>query len=650
MRSFHVRGVFVLLGFLCLVASPASAQQAVAFAAGSHVETKFPLGDIAGKAHSLSFRFRMDYPNSMTGNMIGLTSTIAGFYQISKKNTDSGSGDPPTLEVKIGPAANPATAVYANIENLKDGFEGNKWYHVAMTVDASLKLRIYVNGKIVDHRKQKLSEPNDVQLPAAPWGSGPLRFGRTAPFEQFYGQLDNIAVWDHALSPAEVAQVMKLQSFNSTGSVTGLLAAWTFDGVPGFGEPKGPGAFWALRGPARVTSSDLPVGIEHKPTAAGHVTKLSLPVIGRWRITQGADSPRDAVNNSHRGYASFCLDMVRADAEPTEGQPVLAAADGTVVMVRNSTPDKALTVPGCTKCTKNPNDGSCAYYSNELVIKHAPGEYTQYLHFMEGSVPSWVEAKLKTGEPVKRGRMIGRAGQSGAPAGPHLHVCMGWATFFQPGPVTASGKDEPAPFNILDPSSCGYKPAVAFATGMERTRPFEFSDYVLETGSGEKDITVGTPQLDEVVRAADRAPVFIDGFPVLSIQAMHSDKCAQVNGASAGNGATISQWDCVDQQNVRWRLVDAGDQHVFIKAQHSGKCMQVAGASHDNGAPITQWECGNQDHFRWKVERVPPLGYYLRAKHSGKCAHVQGGSTVNGGIVAQWDCFFQDNLRWLLQP
>src|SRR4051794_32596478 len=39
------------------------AEKAVAFFTESHVDTKFPLSEIAGKAHSISFRFRLDYPN-----------------------------------------------------------------------------------------------------------------------------------------------------------------------------------------------------------------------------------------------------------------------------------------------------------------------------------------------------------------------------------------------------------------------------------------------------------------------------------------------------------------------------------------------------------------------------------------------------------
>ena len=600
------------------------------------MQTKFPVSDIAGKEHSISFRFRLEYPNSMTGTIIGLTSTTGGFYQISKRNTDSGTGDRPMLEVKIGAPGNPVTAVYANIENLKDGFEKDKWYHVVVTVDASRKLRVFVNGKRLSPRKQKLSDPDDVQLPAPPWGSGSLRFGRTAPFEQFYGQLDSVALWDHVLTTGDIATLAKQQQFSAKG-LNGLLASWVFSGISGLGGPKGPGAFWELAGPARVISaSDL------KQPGARHSTKLSLPVIGKWRITQGADSSYDLPNKSHRGYASFCLDMVR-DEGTTEGEPVLAAADGTVLMIRDTSSDTSLIIPGCAKC--NIND--CAYISNEVVLRHAPGEYTQYLHFMQGSVPSWIKEKLVSGEPVKRGRMIGRAGRSGT-LGPHLHVCMGWATFFQPGPVTASGKDEPVTPNILT-GACGYKPAVAPAMGMDRTRPFEFSGYIAETDAGSKFIDAATPQLGQVVRHEDRSPVFIDGFPPLALQAMHSDKCAQVNGASTDNGATVSQWDCVKQDNAKWLLIDAGDQHFFVKPQHSNKCLQVSGASHENGAAITQWECVDQDHHKWKVERLSLSGYYLRAKHSGKCAHVQAGSLSNGGILTQWDCLYQDNVRWELQ-
>ena len=111
------------------------------------------------------------------------------------------------------------------------------------------KAPVFLNGKRLSPRKQKLSDADDVQLPAPPWGSGSLRFGRTAPFEQFYGQLDSVALWDHVLTTGDIATLAKQQQFSAKG-LNGLLASWVFSGISGLGGPKGPGAFWELAGPA----------------------------------------------------------------------------------------------------------------------------------------------------------------------------------------------------------------------------------------------------------------------------------------------------------------------------------------------------------------------------------------------------------------
>ena len=579
------------LAWLVLVPpTEAWAEKAVAFFTESHVDTKFPLSEIAGKAHSISFRFRLDYPNSMTGNMIGRNSAAGDFYQISKNNTNSGSADRPTLLVQIGPAANPVTEVYANIENLKDGFEAGKWYHLTITVDSKLKLKLYINGKPMGPRKATLNSPNELQLPPAPWGHGNLRFGKTTPFAQFYGQLATIAVWDHALSPAEIAQVMKIQKFGAAETASGLRAGWDFEGLPDFGTPTGPGAYWIARGSARqVDTVMLPAAKTIARRASDQADAAGRGQVGRFARVRHAVQRAGQLPSRLRQLLSRHGPQRRAHRRRAgargrrrHGRRRAQFHAGQAVRLSSRVDN-----PDCTPCNGFA-DGSCGYLSNEVTIKHAPTEYTQYLHLMHGSVPSWIKEKLKNGEPVKRGRMIGLAGRTGAP-GPHLHVCMGWATFFLPGPVTASGKDEPVTANPLVAGSCGYKPAVAPAKGMDRTRPFQFSGYFVETGSGEKLVDAGTPQIGQVVRHADTLEAFLvlpgGVAPAMSMHAMHSDKCAQVNGASAENGATISQWDCLEQDNVKWVLADAGDQHYFIKAKHSGKCMQVAAASHDNALP-----------------------------------------------------------------
>lgn len=90
------------------------------------------------------------------------------------------------------------------------------------------------------------------------------------------------------------------------------------------------------------------------------------------------------------------------------------------------------------------------------------------------------------------------------------------------------------------------------------------------------------------------------------IVAKHSNKCAQVNGASGANGAVISQWDCLNQNNVKWYLYEAGEGYLYIRAKHNNKCAQVNRASGLNGAVISQWDCVNQNNVKWYLVGAQP--------------------------------------------
>lgn len=90
------------------------------------------------------------------------------------------------------------------------------------------------------------------------------------------------------------------------------------------------------------------------------------------------------------------------------------------------------------------------------------------------------------------------------------------------------------------------------------------------------------------------------------LRARHSDKCVQVNQASKENGMPITQWDCLrDQRHFHWKqeLAEnrAGDQYYYIVNRHSGKCMHVHGGGRENGALITQWDCIDQSNLKWSV-------------------------------------------------
>jgi hypothetical protein len=227
---------------------------------------------------------------------------------------------------------------------------------------------------------------------------------------------------------------------------------------------------------------------------------MSLPLRGEWTIIQGTDRPvvpSPAVPYSHRGWAAFCLDFGELQETEAKGQPVVAVADGTVVFLRDTSPDTQSNeqVPGCVRCAPdNPNDISCAYEPNEVLIKHADNEYSSYLHLEQGSVPATIKQRLATGDLVRAGEQIGLLGRSGT-AGYHLHFAYLRDPVLPDERGLNPGEDTPLP------GECGYSRAVPSYTEII-TRPFEFSNYQVRRLDGTFiGVGRGTPQENEVVRA-----------------------------------------------------------------------------------------------------------------------------------------------------
>ncbi|MBD2199974.1 MULTISPECIES: RICIN domain-containing protein [Calothrix] len=137
------------------------------------------------------------------------------------------------------------------------------------------------------------------------------------------------------------------------------------------------------------------------------------------------------------------------------------------------------------------------------------------------------------------------------------------------------------------------------------------------------------------------------------LRAKHSDKCFHVVGdRGTGNGVPITQYECVDQPNLQWKLEKASGEpgYYFIRSRWSGRCAQVVELVQQNGAAITQWDCVNQDNVKWSLDK-PGNGYYfIKAKHSNKCAQVVELSQNNGAAITQWDCVNHDNVKWKLEP
>jgi len=91
------------------------------------------------------------------------------------------------------------------------------------------------------------------------------------------------------------------------------------------------------------------------------------------------------------------------------GHPVRAVADGTVVGLRDGMEESIPMAPVTT--VKKPED----YAGNYIILKIAPSVYAFYAHFQPGSL------KVKVGDTVAAGTVIGALGNTGNSTAPHLH-------------------------------------------------------------------------------------------------------------------------------------------------------------------------------------------------------------------------------------
>ncbi|PQP82744.1 hypothetical protein C0Q44_15220 [Paenibacillus sp. PCH8] len=145
-------------------------------------------------------------------------------------------------------------------------------------------------------------------------------------------------------------------------------------------------------------------------------TEFQFPMKGEMFVFWGGNN---VLSNYHYEHETqrYALDIVRTkedssyqgDAAVNEnyyafGEPLYAAAEGTVVEIKNDIPDN---VPG----VMNPVEPA----GNYVVIDHGNGEYSITGHIKEGSVA------VKEGDKLKQGDLIGELGNSGNSSEAHLH-------------------------------------------------------------------------------------------------------------------------------------------------------------------------------------------------------------------------------------
>lgn len=182
--------------------------------------------------------------------------------------------------------------------------------------------------------------------------------------------------------------------------------------------------FYVENGREKKTQINIPV-VQYE-----NKNKYIFPVKGAWRVTcnwDGPDSHRDAYSQEF----AFDLDQLDSNMEvvlnqkkpneeyPCYGKEVIAVADGEVVDSFDQLPENPSSCSDLSKeqIIKFAQEYGHVHLSggNQVVLKHSNGEYSFYAHLIPGSL------KVKKGDKVKRGQILGKVGNSGNSDGPHLH-------------------------------------------------------------------------------------------------------------------------------------------------------------------------------------------------------------------------------------
>jgi len=153
------------------------------------------------------------------------------------------------------------------------------------------------------------------------------------------------------------------------------------------------------------------------PVLPRNITAMHLPFKGEWTVFWGGDTKElnyhvavkfqknafDIVINNPEGK-SFKTNGKTNEDYYAFGQPLIAPCDGEVVLVVDGVKDN---VPG----ELNPMFVS----GNTVLLKTKNKEYVFFAHFKQHSI------KVKQGDVIKQGQLIGLCGNSGNSSEPHLH-------------------------------------------------------------------------------------------------------------------------------------------------------------------------------------------------------------------------------------
>lgn len=287
-----------------------------------HADTDLQFHEFVSGDHTVSLRFMPQYFRPDTAPILG----------------ENGPGT-----FAFGQRGDGESGLFLNVAGAKKRWQAplkpRKWYSLALVAKRgsfSTDFTVYLDGEALN---PPLSVPN-TSLDAL---SGGIRIGRRAdgkitesrPNAQFYGLIDDVAVFSRALTHQEIDSFTNVHS-SFSGAEADLVAAYTFDAGVSAPRLSRPLVFVGAAEQVQVSSNKASSDSESfvLPDPARQETLLLPFEPGQaWTVTQAyaGDVYYKHASPSHAGVYDGCIDLVAADETNSHLEPIFAAASGTVV-------------------------------------------------------------------------------------------------------------------------------------------------------------------------------------------------------------------------------------------------------------------------------------------------------------------------------
>ncbi|MFC4508396.1 MULTISPECIES: ricin-type beta-trefoil lectin domain protein [Streptomyces] len=114
-------------------------------------------------------------------------------------------------------------------------------------------------------------------------------------------------------------------------------------------------------------------------------------------------------------------------------------------------------------------------------------------------------------------------------------------------------------------------------------------------------------------------------------------RCIDIDNWQAVPGARLQMWDCVPQENQRWRFYPDGT------LRGMGMCLTSAWASGNDGSPLQLAACNGSAQQKWVLNSHEDLVNPA----ADKCADVVDAGAQNGALLQLWSCNGRAHQKWV---